>query len=84
MDRLYYSDTFLEDITLKRLIDESVNGQDLAERLKKAGFTHLFVNFYLTERNLEPDQLKIFRDFIKNGSQSIFDQGNYFLLALYK
>lgn len=84
MDRLYYSDTFLEDVTLKRLIDESVNGKALAEKLKKAGFTHLFVNCYLTERNMEPDQLKIFQDFIKNDTQSICYQGNYFLLALYK
>lgn len=84
MDRAYYSDTFLEDVTLKQFIRESADGQELAEKLKNAGFTHIFINYYLTEGNMEPRQLEIFRDFIKNKSRLIVHQGNYFLFALYK
>jgi hypothetical protein len=69
---------------LKQFIRESADGQELAEKLKNAGFTHIFINYYLTEGNMEPRQLEIFRDFIKNKSRLIFHQGNYFLFALYK
>jgi hypothetical protein len=84
MNRAYYTDTFLEDVTLKKFIKESADGQELAEKLKNSGFTHIFINYFLTEGNMEPRQLEIFRDFIKNKSRLIVHQGNYFLFALDK
>ena len=41
LDRRYYSDTFIEDITLKEFIHATVKGEELSKRLTQAGFTHL-------------------------------------------
>jgi hypothetical protein len=54
LDRRYYSDTFIEDITLKEFIHASVKGEELSKRLTKAGFTHLFLNQYWNKH--EPKQ----------------------------
>jgi len=82
IDRLYYSDTFIEDFTLKRFIDASANGKELSLRLSGAGFTHVHVWFPLLEKNLTPGQLAMFVDFLKMNGRELFRYQDYLVIAI--
>lgn len=45
MDRPYYSDTFFEAHTLKKIIDDGVYAEDILMRLNKLGITHILFNY---------------------------------------
>ena len=83
-DRPYYSDTFIEDATLKRFINASANGKELSQLLARAGFTHLYVWLPLVEKNMKPEQLTIFNDFIKNGARELFHYQNYGVFEIHR
>jgi hypothetical protein len=84
INRQYYSDTFIEDFTLKSFINGSKNGKELSKRLSEAGFTHLFILLPLLERNMKKEQHEIFGDFLKNGALEIFRYQDYSVLAILK
>lgn len=77
IDRKYYSDTFIEDITLKGFIHASANGRELSRRLTKAGFTHLFLNLALLEKNMEQSERIILGDFLMKETRELFRYQNY-------
>ena len=82
LNRKYYSDTFIEDITLKRFIKTSTNGKELLQRLAEAGFTHLYVWFPLLEKNMKPEQLAIFVDFLKMNALELFRYKDYSVFSI--
>ena len=73
----YYSDTFIEDVTLKGFIHKSVNGKELSQRLIQAGFSHLFLNLSILEKNMEQGERVIFGEFLRKGSLELFRYQNY-------
>lgn len=84
LSRPYHSDTFLEDVTLKRFIDSSGNGEELSRRLMEAGFSHLYVQLSLVEKNLEPWQKKIFGDFLTRETKELFRFKDYAVVAVHR
>lgn len=82
LNRKYYSDTFIEDITLKGFIHASINGKELSQRLKQAGFTHLFLNLSILEKNLEQSEQIVFGNFLKNESLELFRYQNYVVFEI--
>ena len=77
LNRKYYSDTFIEDITLKEFIHASANGEELSQRLTQAGFTHLFLNLSLLEKNMGQSERVILDDFLREGTRKLFRYQNY-------
>ena len=82
LNRPYYTDTFLEDFTLKKTIDSSSDGLDLCTRLGAMGFSHLYVRLSLLEKNLEAQQLEIFRDFLNKQALEVFRHGDFAVFSL--
>jgi hypothetical protein len=82
MNRKFYSDTFIEDITLKDFIHASVNGEELSQRLTQAGFTHLFLNLSLLEKNMEQSEQVIFGYLLRNETRELFHDQNYWVLEI--
>ncbi len=82
LNRKYYSDTFIEDITLKEFIHASVNGEELSKRLTQAGFTHLFLNLSILEKNMEQSERVIFGYFLKKETRELFRDQNYRVLEI--
>jgi hypothetical protein len=82
LERKYYSDTFIEDITLKEFIHASVNGEELSKRLTRAGFTHLFLNLTILEKNMEQSQRVIFDCFLREETHELFSYQNYGVLEI--
>jgi hypothetical protein len=78
--RSYYSDTFVEDATLKRFIDGSSDGTRLAKKLLEAGFTHLYLRTSLLEKNLKPEQQLIFNEFKETTGAFCFR--DFYVLAI--
>jgi hypothetical protein len=77
IDRKYYSDTFVEDVTLKQFIHASSNGRELSQKLIQAGFTHLFLNFSILEKNMEERGRAIFDEFLRERTHELFRYQNY-------
>jgi hypothetical protein len=82
IDRAYYSDTFIEDVTLKSFIDASTNGKELSQRLAEAGFTHLFFRLSVLIKNMRPEQQAIFVDFLRKGAVELFSDQDYSVLKI--
>jgi len=82
LNRKYYSDTFIEDTTLKGFIHASINGKELSQRLKQSGFTHLFLNLSILEKNLEQSEQVIFGDFLRNDTRELFRYQNYVVFEI--
>jgi hypothetical protein len=77
LNRKYYSDTFIEDFTLKEFIHASANGKELSQRLMQAGFTHLFLNLSILKRNMEQSERITFDEFLTKESRHLFRYQNY-------
>ncbi len=77
LNRRFYSDTFIEDITLKEFIRGSVNGEELSQKLTQAGFTHLFLNLSILEKNMQQSERVIFDYFLRKGTRELFRYQNY-------
>ncbi len=73
----YYSDTLIEDITLKKFIDEAKDWQTLNKRLTEKGFSHIFVRISLTANNMTSNQFAIFKDFLLNGTKEIYREEDF-------
>ena len=84
LNRKFYSDTFIEDITLKEFIHASVNGEELSQRLTQAGFTHLFLNLSLLEKNMEQSERVIFGYFLRKETRELFRYQNYGVLEIHR
>jgi hypothetical protein len=82
LNRKYYSDTFIEDITLKEFIHASANGKELSQRLIQAGFTHLFLNLSLLEKNMEQSERVIFGSFLRKETRELFRDQNYWVFEI--
>jgi hypothetical protein len=82
LNRRYYSDTFIEDITLKKFIRASANGEELSQRLTKAGFSHLFLNIAILEKNMEQTQQTIFNEFLSKGTCELFRDQKFLVLGI--
>jgi len=82
LHRPYYSDTFLEDITLKQFVDASQSGQELSEKLQKFRFSHLFIQLSLLEQNLESRQKEVVRDFLSKKAGTLFRFKDYIVVAV--
>jgi hypothetical protein len=82
LNRKYYSDTFIEDFTLKEFIHASINGKDLSNRLTQTGFTHLFLNLSILEKNMGQSERVIFDDFLRQGTRELFRFQNFGVLEI--
>ncbi len=82
LNRKYYSDTFIEDIFLKKSIRESTDGRGLSQKLSQAGFTHLFLNVSILERNLGQGERAIWGHFLRKESLQLFQCQNYWVLKV--
>jgi hypothetical protein len=82
LNRKYYSDTFIEDITLKEFIHASINGRELSQRLTQTGFTHLFLNLSILEKNMGQNEGIIFDDFLREGTRELFQFQNQRVLEI--
>lgn len=82
LNRPYYSDTFFEDVTLKRFIDSSVDGEELSRRLTHAGFSNLYIHRSLLEKNMAPRQKEIFNDFLAKKAENLFLFKEYAVLEI--
>jgi hypothetical protein len=82
INRQYYSDTFVEDVTLKGFIHKSVNGKELSQRLIQAGFTHLFSNLPILEKNTEQSERVIFGEFLREETRELFRYQNYVVFEI--
>jgi hypothetical protein len=83
IDRSYYSDTFIEDVTLKGFIKASTNGKELSQRLAEAGFTHLFFRLSVLVKNMKPEQQAIFVDFLRKGAVELFSDQDYSIFEVH-
>ena len=77
IDRPYYSDTFIEDVTLKGFIQASVNGKEFSQKLTQNQFTHLFLNLSILEKNMEQSERIILGDFLTKETRELFRYQNY-------
>jgi hypothetical protein len=77
LNRRYYSDTLIEDITLKEFIHASVNGEELSQKLTQAGFTHLFLNVSILENDMKQSERVVFGHFLKKETYELFRDQNY-------
>jgi hypothetical protein len=84
LNRRYYSDTLIEDSTLKEFIHASVNGEELSRKLTQAGFTHLFLNLSLLEKNMEQSERVIFGYFLRKETRELFRYQNYWILEIHR
>jgi hypothetical protein len=82
LNRKHYSDTFIEDSTIKEFISSSHNGKDLSQRLAGAGFTHLFFRLSLLVKNMSPEQQTIFIDFLRKGAVELFSYQDYSIFEI--
>jgi len=82
LNRKYYSDTFIEDFTLKKFIHASINGRELSQRLTQTGFTHLFLNLSILEKNMGQTERVIFDDFLREGTRELFQFQNQRVLEI--
>ena len=82
LNRKYYSDTFIEDFTLKKFIHTSINGKELSKKLTQAGFTHLFLNFSILEKNMEHTERVIFSDFLGKETHELYRSQNFGVLEI--
>jgi hypothetical protein len=83
LNRPYYSDTFLEDSTLKKFIGLSHNGKEMAQRLSMAGFTHVFFQVSVLIHNMSPEQQAVFVDFLREGAAEIFTYQDYWIFKIH-
>jgi hypothetical protein len=83
IDCSYYSDTFIEDASFKKFVDASSNGKELSQRLRGAGFTHLFFRFSVLVKNMRPQQQAIFVDLLRKGAGEIFSDEDYSVLEIH-
>jgi hypothetical protein len=72
INRPYYSDTFIEDVTLKNFINASTNGRELSQKLVGAGWTQLFVKLTLLEKNLSSQQAALLNEFLQHGVLNLY------------
>ena len=82
IDHSYYSDTFIEDFTLKKFIRASMNGKELSQKLTRAGFTHLFLNFSILEKNIRQNEQVIFENFLKNETRELLRYQSFGIFSL--
>jgi hypothetical protein len=72
INRNYYSDTFIEDFTLKEFIHASVDGKELSRKLMRAGFTHLSLNVFISESNMKRGEGLILGEILTKESRELF------------
>ena len=77
INRTYYSDTFVEDVTLKEFIHASGDGRELSQKLVQTGFTHLFLHLSILEKNMEQSERIIFGNFLTKETRELFHYQNY-------
>jgi hypothetical protein len=82
LNRKYYSETFIEDVTLKKFMEGCASGKELSRKLSGAGFTHVFLRISLTEKNMKAEQRSIFEDFLKNEVRLIFGEHDFCLFEI--
>jgi hypothetical protein len=84
LNHKYYSNTLIEDVTLKRFIHTSINGKELSQRLTHTGFTHLFLNLAILEKNMEQSEQVMLSDFLKEETRELFRYQNYGVFEIYR
>jgi hypothetical protein len=82
INRPYYSDTFIEDATLKHFINASTNGRELSQRLVGAGWTHLFVKLTLLEKNLSSQQAALLNEFLQHGVLELYRHQDFYVWTI--
>jgi hypothetical protein len=84
LNRKYYSDTFIEDTTLKEFIHASANEEELSQRLTQAGFTHLFLNLPLVDKNMGQSERVILGYFLRKETHELFRYQNYRVFEIHR
>ncbi len=82
MDRPFYSDTFFEAHTLKKIISEEVYAEDIIKRFKTLGITHFMFNYqYVFADNsaLLPGEKGILKNILTHHAQRIMAKNEFFL-----
>ena len=84
-ERSCYADAMFEAHTLQKILRKAASPDDVRERLKKAGFTHLLYDetYLLGEPSpLSPEEKRLFRAFQNTGLVVVTQQGPYRLERL--
>jgi hypothetical protein len=84
INRQYYSDTFIEDITLKGFVHKSVNGKELSQRLIQAGFSHLYLHLSILEKNMGQSERVIFDEFLRKETHELFRYENFGVFEIHR
>ena len=63
---------------------KSINKNELSQRLTQAGFTHLFLNLSLLEKNMEQSEQVMLSDFLKGETRELFRYQNYGVFEIYR
>ena len=82
MDRPFFSDTFFEAHTLKKIIDEEVYAKDIIKRLKTLGITHILFNHQFVfgkSSALSLGERAILKNFLNQHAQRILVKNEFFL-----
>jgi hypothetical protein len=78
----YYTDTFIEDVTFKRLINLSNHEKSLSQELAETGFTHLFFRLSILEKNINSKEQAILSDFLEKEGSEVFRSEDFVVLQI--
>ncbi|MZG30781.1 MAG: hypothetical protein F3741_08250 [Nitrospinae bacterium] len=82
MDRPFFSDTFFEAHTLRKIIDEEVYAENIIIRLKSMGITHILFNHnFVFGKNsaFSTGEKGILKNFLAKHAQRILVKNEFFL-----
>jgi len=83
-DRKFIADSFVEDYTLKQLLDSSQNQEVFANQLQSLGITHLFFSWPMIEKSLDKDQSQKLKTYVNKYSTVVFHQSGFIVFELKK
>ncbi len=84
-DRPFYSDSFFEGHTLRKILASSRTATEVAQQLRRLGITHLMYNANLLldmNSNLPPEQQRVLAELLDQRTKRIFQDGHFYLLRL--
>ena len=84
LDRFCRFDAFIEDYTLRSFLEASVSAEDAAARIKKAGYSYLFLNAAPLAKSLPPPLWDRLRQMIAEHGRAAFENGNFVVIEMRK
>ncbi len=84
-DKKFFSDTFFEGFTLKKMLQDNPTPELLLKRWKKRGLTHLAFDFKFIFGNdsvLKPQEREALKNYLNLRGRLIFEKNEFYLYAL--